>query len=589
MAVLVMFVFSCRQDERRSSESSLTAVTEGDILSPWQGGEYSFEYTLRNPPEGGTLCVSVPDTATWITDIDWSKDGIVKFNIAANYAYSQRYTVMTISYSMMALSFSVVQEAYEMSSSDTPFTINVKDVTASTAKAEIDPLDDGMTYVALNSPKSYVDGFDNDDDLFAAVIDHYVSQGESVGMTLEELLESSGSLVSGNSVKEMLYLPADMEQYVYAVGCSRTGERLSSIVKTLFKTDAVDMIDRTFKLWYDIAGPDVTMWAEPVPADDSRWYFFDLFSKEEQDASGQTPGQILQSFIDQNIQLGLAVGISPADILEQLLSVGKDSYFYNLEAETDYIGAACGVDMDGKVNSEPVTEPFRTGPVQPSDNRLEVEILQINLDWVEVGITTTNDDPYVVIVTPVSEYEGMTDEQIMERLLEGDLTSLSLKGDYEGRISGLAHETEYWLYVFGYRSGKATTEPVRTTFVTLGEEDPSLLTFDFIVDNVTDWSADVTVSGKPASALYYWSVCPASWTEDDIRASLDKKLEENRPWVTDMADLFRQYGSRGTVDFGKYAPLDSDTDYVVYAFGVNEDTGEWVTEVAYSEKFHTLK
>ena len=85
MAVLVMFVFSCRQDERRSSESSLTAVTEGDILSPWQGGEYSFEYTLRNPPEGGTLCVSVPDTATWITDIDWSKDGVVKFNIAANY------------------------------------------------------------------------------------------------------------------------------------------------------------------------------------------------------------------------------------------------------------------------------------------------------------------------------------------------------------------------------------------------------------------------------------------------------------------------------------------------------------------------
>ena len=70
---------------------------------------------------------------------------------------------------------------------------------------------------------------------------------------------------------------------------------------------------------------------------------------------------------------------------------------------------------------------------------------------------------------------------------------------------------------------------------------------------------------------------------------MDKKLEENRPWVTDMADLFRQYGSRGTVDFGKYAPLDSDTDYVVYAFGVNEDTGEWVTDVAYSEKFHTLK
>ena len=60
--------------------------------------------------------MSVPDTATWITDIDWSKDGVVKFNIAANYAYSQRYTVMTISYSMMALSFSVVQEAYEMSS-----------------------------------------------------------------------------------------------------------------------------------------------------------------------------------------------------------------------------------------------------------------------------------------------------------------------------------------------------------------------------------------------------------------------------------------------------------------------------------------
>lgn len=589
VACSAMAVCSCRQDGTVSSEPSLTAVTQGDILAPYTGGEYSYEYSLVNPPEGGTLKVSLPDTADWISGIDTRTEGIVRFSISTNYNSWQRYTVMTISYAQMTLSFSVVQEAYEISSSEIPFTITVRDITSSSAKAEIVPTDENMTYVALNSPKTYVDGFDSDDDLFAAIIEHYRTQGESVGMTLEELFTQSGNLVSGPTVKEMVYLPSDMEQYVYAVGCSLSGQRLSSIVKQPFSTLAVDKTDRDFRIWYDINGPDVTMWAEPVPADDTEWYFFDLFSKEEMEAAGMTSEQILQSFIDQNISLGLAVGVTPDVILEQLLSVGRDSYFYYLDAETDYIGAACGVDADGKVNSEPVEEPFTTGKVQPSDNILSVQIGQVNLNWVEVSVTTTNSDPYVVIVTPASEYEGMSDGQIMDVLLERDLNSLVLNGDYKGNITGLTSETEYYLFAFGYRSGQATTEPVKLTFSTLGEADPSLLTFKFTVTDVTSTTARITVSGTPASAPYYWGVCPASWTVDDIKDSLEEKLQDNWPFVTDMADLLRQYGSRGTVDYGLYIWLDSDTDYVIYAFGFYEETGEWATDVCYSDIFHTLK
>lgn len=559
-------------------------------MVPCQGGDYKYEYSLVNPPKGGRLVVSLPDTVDWITGIDTTTAGVVGFTVEPNWHYCQRYTVMTIAYASMALSFSVVQEAYEMSSSEAPFVITVKDVTASSAKAEIDPLDNSMTYVALNSPRSYVDGFESDDDLFAAVIEHYREQGASVGMTLEELFEQSGNLVSGPTVKEMVYLPSDMEQVVYAVGCSVSGERLSSIVYEPFTTLSVEKTDRNFNIWYDINGPDVTMWAEPDPVDDDRWYYFDLFSVAEMEASGQTPEQILQSFIDQNIQLGLAVGIEPQEILEALLSVGRSSYFYYLEAGTDYIGAACGVDQNGKVNSEPVTEPFTTGAVQPSDNQLTVELKQVNLNWVQVAITTTNDDPYVVVITPVSEYEGMNEEQLMDAVLAKEgVSQLTINGDYEGTISGLSQETEYYLLAFGLRSGVVTTDPVIQTFSTLGESDPSLLTFDFIIENVTNSTVELTIIGTPASALYYWQVCPASWTDDDIRASIEQKLQDNKPWVLDMADLFRQYGSRGTVDYGLYNRLESDTDYVVYAFGVYEETGEWATEVCRSEVFHTLK
>lgn len=587
MTVLGLALAGCREEQKDAVPELELQVENSTLTVSEEGGPYSIAYTVANPAEGGVIAAEPAED--WINGFDYGTENKISFNVDANATSYVRSCQLTVTYTygdkVISKEIAVVQK----SGNGGPFEIIIDEVGSTYVKGSVVPEDQEVTYFAMTSPQEYIDGLGSDQAVFEAIVEHYRSYAESQGKTLAAFLEETGSLNKGTKDIYMDILPPDTDQYVIVVGSSLEGEQLTAVSKKQFRTLAEEMIPMSFEISYDIEGPDVTMTV--VPDNNDRYYYFDVIETAELEASGLTPAEILQDYVNQDLNMGALVGIGVEEMLAVSCSKGEDSYYYNnLDPETDYTGCACGVSDLGVVNSDVTVKTFVTGKVITSDNQISISVQNVNVDRMNVKITTTNSDQYVFIVVKESDIAGLDDDAILEKMLQNDLSQFAYNGDKESVVSGLSPETSYALLAFGYRAGVATTALEKVVATTLSESDPAALTFEFNVWDVGSTTVYLNVKGTPESALYYWQICPASWTVDDIKAYLDGKIQEalDKHWVADAADYYRQYGSRGFVDYGLYIRLNPDTDYVVYAFGVYEDTGEWATDVQYSEVFHTL-
>lgn len=587
MTVLGLVMSGCRGN-RNTVDPDLELQVENSTLTvSGKGGPYSIAYTVANPAEGGVIAAEPSDD--WVNGFDYGTADRISFNVDANTTSYVRSCQLSVTYTYGDKVISEEIDVVQKAGNGGPFEIIVDEVGTTYLKGSVVPEDQEVTYFVMTSPKEYIDAQDSDQAIFGAIVDHYRSFAESQGKTLSAFLEETGALYEGTQDIYMDILPPDTDQYVIAVGSSLEGEQLTAVSKKQFRTLAEEIVPMSFEISYDMEGPDITMTV--VPDNNDRYYYFDVIKTSELEASGLTPAEILQDYVNQDLNMGALVGIGVEEMLAVSCSKGEDSYYYNnLDPETDYTGCACGVSDMGVVNSEVTVKTFVTGEVIPSDNKISMSVRNVNVDRMDVKITTTNSDQYVFIVVKESEVAGMDNSAIIEKMLQNDLSQFAYNGDKESVVSGLTPETSYALLAFGYRSGVATTALEKVVVTTLSESDPAALTFEFNIWDVTSTTVNLNIKGTPESALYYWQICPASWTADDIREYLDGKIQEalEKHWVVDAADYYRQYGSRGFVDYGLYIRLMPDTDYVVYAFGVNEDTGEWATDVNYSEVFHTL-
>lgn len=552
-----------------------------DIVIPAEAASTPVGYTANN---AAGAQVTVRCSEWWLT-AEATAPGIIMITAEANDSETERQATLTASIGESSASVTVTQQA----GGTGHFAITVTETGTTWVKADIVPQDMQTTYFVMTSPKEFIDGLGTDEAIFGAIIDHYTSYAQGQGKTLEQLLTESGILYSGSTGVTMDLLPPDTDQYIIAAGSTLSGERTTDVSLKAFRTAKVEMIPMSFTISYDIQGPDVTMTVEPD--DNARYYYFDVIETAQLEASGKTPAEILQEYIDQDLRLGSAVGISVEEMLREICSKGKDSYFYNnLTAETAHTGCACGVSETGSVNSEATTKTFTTGAVEASDNNISLTVTSVNLDRITARVRTTDTDPYVLLAVEESAMEGLDDSQIISSLLTNDLSPYTCSGDTEKTIVGLKADTRYLVLAFGYRSGQATTPLTKVQASTLSESDPAALTFEFRTWDIGQNTVNVSVEGTPASALYFWEICPASWTEDDIQDYLDERIQSciDKHYVKDAADFYRQYGSRGLNNYGLYIRLESDTEYTVYAFGVYEDTGERATGIQYSEIFRTL-
>lgn len=586
-ALTSVAVMGCKQDETHVTELNLQSETLE--VAP-EGGIATMAYTISNPVEGAEVLASSDDE--WLHDFDCSTENEINFTVDENPEVGQTRTakvIVTYNNGAIEKEFSVIQgEGVEKA----PFDIDITEVGLDYAVATITPLDPEMTWHALAYEAWALDErFETIDDAIADFLNAYKFVASMSGLDFETFM-STQILVTGTRTMTFDQLSVDTDHYIFAVGLTPDGTRISDGVKKPFRTKSIEMKDITFNISIDVNGPNVKL--NTAPSDNNTRYYTDVKLK-----SDWPNGPDIQSLIQNLIWRGSITGKTREQVIEEISSYGKIDKEMYLNANTEYYAFAVAINDDGIVCSKEETILFSTGDIPMSDNTFKVTVTNIEVDKATINIQPSNEDSYTWAVSPASEWEGMTDEEYLDWYFQTygsfflDLSGMV--GETTVEKERLAPDTEYYAFVFGYEQNTVTTGVTKAKFKTKGSDNPEDLTFEFTINEITPTSVDVKVSGTPATAMYYWDVIDASATQEITKETLDARVQR---WIdigykTDKADVFQTMAVRGTVEttvtnynFG-YNSIQPGKEYKLYAVGIYDETGEYATDFFFSEPFTT--
>lgn len=589
--VLPAFLLSGCQ-EKESPVTTELKLESSTLNVPAEGGDAVMNYTVTNPIEGAKI--NAGSQAGWLHDFDCSEEGRIRFIVDENPEVGQtRTATVTVSYNDGTIEdeFTVLQgEGVEKA----PFEITIDEVGMDYAIATIAPLDPEMTWHAL-AYDAWV--FDEEgrpiEQCVEEFLNAYAFVASMAGMDFETFMETD-ILCTGTETLPFEQLSVGTKHYIMAIGIDAKGTILSDAVLEPFTTEGIDMQDITFEVSFDVDGVNGTL--HTIPSDNNVRYYTDIKLK-----SDWPDGPDIQGWLQTYMWQESILGISREEAINKISSYGDATKEYYLDKETDYYAFAVAINEQGIICSDAEVVEFTSGTVPPSDNTFMINVIEEGADYVDYEVIPSNNDYYSYAISPVSEWDGMTDEEYVRQYISTgmNLILMDMKttfGENSFTESGLAPNTDYYIFVFGYEQQTITTEITKMKVSTVGADNPEDLTFTFETSNITSTSVDVKVVGTPSQALYYWDIAEASASADDIRTAIDARAQHfiDIGYMPDLATLFQQYGTRGTAEEqGKsnyefsYNSIEPGKEYKLYAVGIYDETGEYATDFVFSEPFTT--
>lgn len=401
---------------------------------------------------------------------------------------------------------------------------------------------------------------------------------------------------------------SDEGEVSFVVDPNTTGsQRLSKITLTYGKLkddivitqsgEAVE-VEVTIDFEFEINGPYVKMHTTPNP-ENIRYYAWYYSVKGMENALAQSPGVTVEMYFERLIEVeisnaiyyGSYAGYTAEAAVAELTLVGPATQEFELNGETEFYAFGCGVTDTGEIISDVVYTTFKTGPVEPSDNVLNITDVKVNTDRVTYTISTTNMDQYAALVLPAADVENATDEEILDfynKLDSNILVSYLHFGNYTGTVLLDEEDSDYYILAFGYEYGMLTTDIKREKIHTLPYDPNAKTEFNITIDKITHYRVKATLDVDPETSLYYIDVCDADATAEDV---VNDVLEAAQ-WYVDngyynhISDCLKVVGSKGSQNF-ECTGLHSESDYRIYVFGINEKTGEVNTEVYFTDVFTT--
>lgn len=574
-------VTSCKKEELKPE----LIIGKNYVEIAGEGGIINIDYNIENPIDG--LLLRNEYDAEWITDVSMSSKEIT-IRIAPNKGKDSRESEIEFIYGDSDETLKIKQFSQNEIPDKTPFEVDIKELSETNVIFDITPADKAMTYTVLSISKKMNDEISDDEVLFDEIISVYEEQAYSNGMSLEDFIKKSNMLVKGDIKSGIIsQLKPDTDYVLLTFGMNTSGELLSSIVRTPFHTEPVEFIEISFGFDFEIDGPDVLMTVTPSVEDTP--YYAGVIKKSEYNENlvAETAQQDINMLITLLTGLG---GMSFEDALNKILVKGIYEYEIELDADTEYMAYAIAVNPSGLVCSTSSVEEFKTGDVEMSDNVIDLELSYINLDRVDYSIKTSNNDQYFFTIKDKSQYEGLNDQEILNILSSAVFSWDLYSGDQNGTYEYLSPGVEYYAFIFGYHGGKVTSEMQKYEFTTLTTpEDPSSFTITTSIDEISMTSATISIKGDPHTVLYYWDICPASYTEEDMKSALDSYLDEltaTSEFYSSREIFFKVNGSRHTASF-TYDNLIEGTEYKPFAVAINENTWEYATDFIFGETFST--
>lgn len=481
MLPAVLFTSSCNKDnitpEPAPSDGSEIAFSQDVLEIPAEGGPVSASFKIVNPVEG--IVPSATCEADWIHIAEVNGKAMrVSLIVGKNTESTKREADLVLTYG------DEISDTLRLVQSMISFTINVTDSTTSSFAYEVIPKDTAMTYFSQVVEKEYFDQFGSPEEFINADVELIRTLAAEQGLTFEECLKNV--LKKGNYSKNLTYQSFQKQYVIYAFGMDYSGNILTGLDSRAASTAPVEQSDITFDIEVTQEGRSTVI--NIVPSDKEQTYIAEVVdAKSFDEPFDNKPGadyifEYKQNMLWQYIDMYTALGYPDpyATLLGNNAITGDYTITTELSADTDNVVFAVSINEECILNSEPEIVRFHTDDVIMSDNVLTLDIQNVETRFIDASVTTTNDDPYVLLALEAAPYKGLSKEELFEKLAVKRYTWI-YSGDTTVRFGfpdmDYKPETEYLVFAFGYDLGNPTTDLVYE-FVTTTEAKQSDMTFE---------------------------------------------------------------------------------------------------------------
>lgn len=284
-------------------------------------------------------------------------------------------------------------------------------------------------------------------------------------------------------------------------------------------------------------------------------------------------------------------------------SKNNDFTISSLAPETEYIGIAFGVDIDGNITTPCSYETFTTTKdpgYAESEMKFDIGVEFLKETTVKVSVTpTVNDEYYFYAAINKEQLPGNTDEDIINyylrvfaQYLEGEtfesFAKANLtKGADSYTYSGLPDNAEYVVVAFGvtYHGEMcvATTGLTKKEFHT-GEisTNPEEREIELSINKLTSTNIEATIipSDKNKSYLYDFV------TFDRFKGLTDEEIMDKV--IADRGGYVWMTATKQNTTYRNVNDLKAGTEYILYAFYIDEVPDNEAAAKASGKLFKTI-
>ena len=586
--IAAMVAFSCVEPPMEEVvKKGQIELSQTEVTISSYGETVKVVYQISGAEDGAVI--SVGNEADWLT-VNTDISRVIQMTASKNETDQARETVLTVSCPTCDdVNIMVSQSAWE-----DPITLTIDQTESTAIIFSVTTLEKDFSWVGQIVGKEWFDSMESDEAIFQEDLSYYTKEAKDASISLKDYLKT---IMNKGSYSHLKYagLDPESEYVVYVYGITEEGVRTTDV----YSAPAVTQPPYDGPLTFDIQITeennimDVTV----TPDHDGVYYYWNLMDRATYDqyasVHGDDPKAVFQAYVDWDIQdlIDYEYLTTRGEYFEWYSDINAVNSQFECMALTEYIIYACKWDADCHFTGEPAFQWYTSADVSLSDNQISVTVGDdVDQSSFFVSVTTTNNDPYVMLAEPSVFMEGMNEERIYAHLLEDygafGLSAYVFEGDVQGRMTGLTPDTEYTMVVFGFKAGKKTTVMQKFTVRTAPAGPAEDCTFEFVLNKAESNTLNITVTPSDAAHYYYWYVYSPETTAEQVKQNITDLI--NKSYYGDMYEFsyyeLSQGKSTGTIPF-----LAPETDYKVAAVVMDPNNGKFLADVIFSDVFRTAE
>lgn len=497
--------------------------------------------------------------------------------------------------------FSAAQPAY----ADMTLNLTLTNPTAKDVDITVTPSDlsEEATFIVNVQGKDQYDSNGGDAGAIQNRKNQYQKYADNYGGTWVEYAPFESGVYE-NTLSDFVTVVEGKQYVIYTFGLDKEGNVTAPLVSKVFPLEEETPV---LKGSFDFAVSDITpvnatITVTPTDVDD---YVFHIMEKAQYDAIGGEDGAYneLKKRWDRYAELYDSPWTEFIDFQNGVQSYDADD-FLTPEPGKEYVAYAFGIDDEGNMTSQVFSTTFSTEAVSRSEITFEIEVTDVKADengtcTVTAHIVPSNDDPYGVLCQQAKfvDFYDFNDEESTQQYLDNQVRGY-VKQTYTGEqtvtFTRMPLNKDMYIVAVGFNS-VPNSAPMLHAF----KSEPVVETpaFELAVSDIGVRDAYISVVPADNNQNYCYGVVTAAMVEraggiDNIYTYHDKSWWEmladlyGDTW-TNIAAMYKNFGPiQGKVSETEEIELDWDTDYVLYAYNLDENYAP--CSDIYTVEFRTL-